>query len=574
MFRPYTQNDVLLAMMETLTRESDWEPVREAFESAKGDFTAKFTAAVEARFAQLVQPETFIDVPEHPEKLRKADLDALVRPVADGFLRSYPSKDELVDQAYRIRRRQDRRPPWIPRLDRDGKPMPTPRDDEPSDSVLPERPLTITALPELGDVPVLLPAGDWDRPELAMKPGGVGEWEAALHAVLGVTHEHGPATTVLLDADSNEALVPDDRRWWQKEPTQPLSAAQDPGVASELLATSPSLGGLSVVDDKDQSYGAVVTALCSAGDWRYSPRWSLELWGPGDGMPTLATARAAIAGWADEGRSGLIVYIHGGALHAAEGLVGVPSPLHSYLLCVTRTADGTDTVDTVHRVHLSCPGDNWCHRGGCPDVGFLEAAPLLEPVIAAGDTAAVADASEGWAEKAYKRLYGANETDDYTEGVLDYVQVILSSSGWVELNRSTWEGGLEDLLLRRDEQCLLVSYDSVTRQVRFAEGRHELDLTLQLLADDGVLIGDEGQEAIDMNEDAREQWGTDLLNAADDFLHGRIDVLQELAVPVQGSLLGLHPHADGSLRAPESTPLVEKQCTELLNRVGLLEGGD
>jgi hypothetical protein len=35
--------------------------------------------------------------------------------------------------------------------------------------------------------------------------------------------------------------------------------------------------------------------------------------------------------------------------------------------------------------------------------------------------------------------------------------------------------------------------------------------------------------------------GMDLLTAAEDFLRGRIDVLGQLATPVQGALLGLHP---------------------------------
>lgn len=96
---------------------------------------------------------------------------------------------------------------------------------------------------------------------------------------------------------------------------------------------------------------------------------------------------------------------------------------------------------------------------------------------------------------------------------------MLSSSGWVELNRSTWEGGMEDLLLRRNEHCLLVSYDPVTRQVRFADGKQELDFTLQFLADDGVRIGDEEQESIDMNKDAIEQWGTDLHTAGREAAH-------------------------------------------------------
>lgn len=117
----YSQNDLLLSITETLVGYGvDLEPVRKAFESTKGDFTAKFTAALQARLAQMVVPELFIDVPQHPEVLRKADLEALVRPAADGLLRSYPTKDELLEQANRIRRRQEQRPPWIPRLDREG----------------------------------------------------------------------------------------------------------------------------------------------------------------------------------------------------------------------------------------------------------------------------------------------------------------------------------------------------------------------------------------------------------------------------------------------------------------------
>jgi hypothetical protein len=110
MFSAYSQNDLLLSMMGTLVGNGvDLEPVRKASESVTGDFTAKLTAAVQARLAQLVVPEVFIDVPEHPADLRKSDLEALVRPAADGFLRSYPTKDELLDQADRIRRRQERR---------------------------------------------------------------------------------------------------------------------------------------------------------------------------------------------------------------------------------------------------------------------------------------------------------------------------------------------------------------------------------------------------------------------------------------------------------------------------------
>jgi hypothetical protein len=84
MLSAYSQNDVLLSMMNSLVgNRVDLEPVRKVFESTRGDFAAKFTAAVQARFAQMVVPEVFIDVPEHPEELRKAELEALVRPATE-----------------------------------------------------------------------------------------------------------------------------------------------------------------------------------------------------------------------------------------------------------------------------------------------------------------------------------------------------------------------------------------------------------------------------------------------------------------------------------------------------------
>lgn len=569
MFSAYSQNDLLLSMMRTLAGNGvDWEPVRKAFESTKGDFAAKFTAAVQARVSELVVPEVFIEVPEHPDELRKADLEALVRPAVDGFLRSYPNKDELLRQAARIRRRQERRPLWIPRLDRDGNPLPGPGTDPSDAEVRPERPLTVTALVELGDVTVLLPAEDEERPELVMMPGGVGEWEAALYTVLGITSEHRSSATVPIDAEANEALVPEGVRWWSDESVRSLAAVQDPGVASELLATS-TLGGVPITDNTPEGCVAVAIALGSAGDWRYSGRWLLDSWDPGDGVGTLATARAAIAGWADEGRSGLIVYVYGGALHGTEGLIGVPSPLHSYLLCVTRSADGTDSVETVHRMILSCPGENWCHRGGCPDTDFPEVVALLTSIVTAESVTDTADEDDGWAGETLQRLYGASGVDDYADEVLDSLEGMLSGAGWVELDRSTWEGGLEESLLRRGEHCLTASYDPVTRQVRLADGKPELELNLQMLADAGVLTGAGDQEAIDTSDAAAERWGADLLTAAQDLLRGRINELPQPGVPVQGALLGLHPHADGTLRGPQSTTLVSEQLSVLLRTAGV-----
>ncbi|MEU8180272.1 hypothetical protein AB0B86_05775 [Micromonospora sp. NPDC049047] len=572
MFSAFTRNELLLSMMATLAGdEVDLEPARKAFETTTGDFRAKFAAAVQARLAGIAVPEVFIDLPDHPEGLRKSDLEALVRPVADGFLRSYPSKGELLEQAARIRRRQQQRPAWIPRVGPDGELTPSPGT---SSSVLdpdpePDRPLVVAALAELGEVTVRLPAAGAERPELAMVPGGIGEWETALYTVLGVVAADAPAATVALDATANEAMVPEEMRWWASEPPQPVQATQDPGIASELLATLPTLGGLPV-SDTPEGYEAVINALACAGDWRYSPRWQLESWDRGDNIAALAIARAAVAGWADESQSGVIMYVYGGALYDGESLVSAPSPLHSYLLTMIRSVDGTDTVDSVHRAILSCPGEYWCHRGGCPEVDIPDVGALLTRIVTAAQAAEVAAGAGGWAAESYQRLYGHGDGSEYADSVLEQLTAILSGVGWVELEQSTWEGGLEQVLLRRGEHCLTAVYDPVTRQVQLVDGKSELDSTLHMLADDGVLTDDGERESIDTSEAAVERWGTDLLTAADDLLRGRITELPQLAFPIQATVLGLHPQADGTLRGPEAATLARHQASALLATAGVL----
>ncbi len=565
------QNELLLSMLTTVAGDDvDLEPARKAFEETRGDFRAKFTAAVQARLAQSAVPEVFIDLPEHPELLRKSDLEALIRPAVDGFLHSYPSKEELLTQVGRIRRRQERRPTWIPRVDRDGNPIISARVSPSEDEREPDRPLPITALSELGAATTMLPAAGQERPELAMASGGIGEWESALFTFLGLA-DAAPATTITIDATANQSLIPADVRWWSPDPVQPVPAAQDRGVASELLATSPTLGGLPVIENSPERYEIVVDALAAVGDWRHSPRWTLETWDPGDNTATLALAHAAIAGWADERRSGFVVFVYGGAMHTNEGLVGVPSPLHSYVLVATRSADGTDTVDTVHRVNLTCPGENWCHRGGCPGHDVPELAALLMPAVTRGHVAeAAGDSTDGRWGDSYHRLYGDGEGLDYANRVLEHLTLTLARHGWAELTGSTWEGGLEQTLLRRGEHCLTAAYDPITRQVQLINGKAELELTLDMLADDGVLTNDDGQDTIDTSEEATARWGAELLTAATDLLAGRINELPQLVAPIQVTMLGLHPHADGLLRGPEAPALVERQLETLLLTTGVL----
>lgn len=252
----------------------------------------------------------------------------------------------------------------------------------------------------------------------------------------------------------------------------------------------------------------------------------------------------------------------------------MPAPLYSYLLCVTRSTTGADTVAAVHRLILSCPGDDWCHRGGCPDRPPLDVAELLAPIVAAGVGVAAAIADDGWAWDAFQRLYGSGDMEDYADTLLEWpggvvVQRRLGRTGAVDVGRR--DGGT---LLRRGEHCLTASYDPVTRQIRLADGRSELEMALDMLAEDGVLTGDDGAEIIDMSDEVTQRWGRDMLTAAEDLLRGRISELPFADGAVQGALLGLHPHADGRLYGPASTTLVEGQLTALLRTIDVLRDSD
>lgn len=572
------QNEMLLAMRAALVGpNADLEPAETAFEETRGDFAARFTAAVDALSARLAEPEVFIDIPEEPEQLTRAQLDVLVRPAADGFLRSQPSKGELLAQVARIKRRQEHRPAWIPRVDRDGAPLPGLARSADADGQVMPRPRLVGSFPELGEITVEV-AGDYeDRPELAMEPGGVGELEAVLHTVLAVADDAAPNRARQIDAQANEALVPEELRWWPGESARPLEPTEDPGVASEVPATCSTLGGMEVEDGTAASVDAAVLALSSAGDWRHSRPLVLDSRDPGDDSRVLATARAALAAWADEGRSGLVMYFYGGAFHDHDGLIAVPSPLHSYVLCVTRSVTGQDAVDAVHRVTVSCPGEDWCRRGGCAtdaSASFLDGISLLAPVVTTGHAADVAIGHDEGCWEAYRRLYGGGDGVGYPATVIDTLEAVLSTVGWVELTRSEWEGGVEDCLLRRGEHSLTASYDPVTRQVRLVDGRAELEFLLDPLAEDGVLMEDRGQAIVDNDDEAVQHWGADLLAAAADLLGGRISALPYKGFPVQGALLGLHPHADGTLRGPASVTLVEEQLRAMLRAIGAIPAND
>lgn len=560
------KNEMLLTTFETVVGEGvDLEAARKAFETTHGDFRAKLTAAMAAHLAPRVDSEVWIDIPEHPESLSKTELDALVRASPHVFVRSNATKADLLGHLEVIGRRQARRPTWIPRVRPDGSPVESAEAGPGTATELVDGVFEVNSLPEVGAVVVRTFAGDRELPRLLPTAGGIGEWESALFEFLGFTHG-GPESSIVLDADANEALVPGGPPWWRDEPAKAKCGAEDPGVANELLATASSVGGIDVVEGSTEAYAAAVEALAGAGDWRFSPRWALDAYDDGESTVTQSAAHAAIAGWSDEERSGFVVYVFGGAFNDVYGLAGSPQPLHSHLLVVTRAGDGRDPVGAVHRVTLSCPGEYWCHRGGC-SVGNLSEFRDIRGMLGAIATSVQAarrliDSAD--ATKSFELLYGGHDGGAVAESLLDVVNLLLSADGWQDVEGSEWEGGLEERLFRRNQHLLEVSYDPSTRQIALRDGKPAIEGTLDILGEDGVLIEEAGKINIDAEKATVVGWNPALVDAVSTYLRGKIEDLVLSAAAPQMSVLGLHPYSDGTLRAPDAGQLVEQQLTTFL----------
>jgi hypothetical protein len=153
---PYTTNGLLLAFSQMLYGDhADADAAEHAFHSTDGTFLARIEAAINALLRPHLKPERLIEIPENPEGMTRADLDELIRPVAEGFLRSQPTKDELLVQLRQIARRQASRPSWLPRTD-----------DSPSSGDGPAATedswraalLALSGFPELGAVTIRAPA--------------------------------------------------------------------------------------------------------------------------------------------------------------------------------------------------------------------------------------------------------------------------------------------------------------------------------------------------------------------------------------------------------------------------------
>ncbi len=94
----------------------DMAVAEKAFHAEPGTFADKLIAAVRAAALAEVAYETekHLRIPDNPESLTVAVLDAMVRPFRTRFLRSQVSKAELLDELKAIARRQRRHAEWAP----------------------------------------------------------------------------------------------------------------------------------------------------------------------------------------------------------------------------------------------------------------------------------------------------------------------------------------------------------------------------------------------------------------------------------------------------------------------------
>jgi hypothetical protein len=83
MTEPYARNGLYLVFVGMLYGDhADADAAEQAFNSTDRTFLERITAAINVLLRPHLEPESFIEIPENPEQMTRADLDALVRPVA------------------------------------------------------------------------------------------------------------------------------------------------------------------------------------------------------------------------------------------------------------------------------------------------------------------------------------------------------------------------------------------------------------------------------------------------------------------------------------------------------------
>lgn len=566
---PYLYNEEYLLLIELLCGElRDLTAAEEAFLETHGGFAERFRAAVVTQIKPLLRPEKFIEIPENPDALRVRELDALVRPVASGFLRSQPSKAELVDQVHSIAYGQANRPEWMPRTEDS---VPAPKAEEPESWYAAT---TLTGFLELGPVRIEVPAPYADDPLLDVAAPDGAQLQMALMGVLRAADDDAAGRYVRYDSDALDALAPLEHPWWvPADVTLPVrSAAEDPAVAMETVATAATLGGIAVHDltevDAVKHAGNV---LLSAGPWVHGARIEVDTWDLLEAGPMRSIARASFAGWADATNTGFVVAITGGGWVNGEGVGPDGSRMHAALLWWTAPdSRSPNNAGTLHRVVTYCPGELICPHGGCAVDDSVELAALLGFVTADASVAAAVAGSFDWARDSYRDLLCGNDVDvDALLEVLGRVTKPLPDEGWHETTLIESSAGDVSALLVRGEKALSASYSWPTRTVFINDGRDELKAWLVDGArEDGVIVeGPDGVARIDRDAAVKAGWQEEPLSVTERLVADPDAFRPALPEPVHGLLSGLWPWGSGAPQTDGDWALADRQINLLLARV-------
>jgi hypothetical protein len=504
---PFLDNELLLGAMELFTGEGvDLETAERAFDGTRGDFRAKLTAALQAVTVAQLKPERFVEIPANPESLSKAELWALVEPNI-GFIRSSASKAELVDALTTIRYRQERRPAWMPRtpdsVARPAEEGDTTRDD--SWSAFTRGPLTLTGLPELGQVAAEVPSW-YEEPVYAPDALTATAVQLALLTALGIGPDPRSEQTVTV-----QDPIPDPFGiavdGVEADTAAPLSAAGGYAAVIELLATTATLGGVPVSDEDSES--AALEVVASAGDWWYSPAIVLNCHSPFGDEARRTVARCSAAGWtnADSGSTGFVIVADAIAADS-EGTVGAGgSDLHRFMLWWELPRDDKREDDspvetqldlsagTLHRLVLHCPGEDRCLRDECPSADAVEIDLIMALIVGKATAVASMLAGGDWATGAYLRtLADSDDPGVYEEpgAIMWIAEQALADCGWQGASHGFWDTGDVDRLLYRDGQAILVRHHLAERALSVLDGMEELELLRDMDEEDEAIATPKG----------------------------------------------------------------------------------
>ncbi|MDQ2873839.1 MAG: hypothetical protein M3Y33_03060 [Actinomycetota bacterium] len=338
--------------------------------------------------------------------------------------------------------------------------------------------LPLSGFPELGTVTISAPAyyGDVMYPGDSTHPAVL---QMALLTIFGATDASSAGRTISGDWTALDALVPDEQRWWLplEVTPAPRSAAEDAGVAAEVLATTLRMGNVPVHDiDGPDAAELAAEVMLSAGTWQHGPRIVVDGWEPSDDSRHRSLARASFAGWAIDTSDGFVLTLLSGGWDEGAGVFPLGHRLHTSILWWAAPPAGAAlTAGTLHRVVLHCPGPYVCPRGGC-DTTAGDALLAAAGLVAAGATvAAQVAAGADWATEA-RRASLLGTSDDEPEEVLSAATRPLLAAGWEEISTSSSELGDTEALLSRRGQVLTVAYQPLIREILLSDGRPELDM--------------------------------------------------------------------------------------------------